>query len=214
MSTGAMARVGLLALAVVALGGCVSPEIVLQPKVLAQGPASAQASAAAAAVTVEGGAAESPASKYEERNDKTLIGRSESLGVHLSDIWIEEPPAAFLRRVVESSLEYWGYRPSSAGGLLKVQVRVNKFSMDSRAINAFQFQADGAIDAQLNVVRPDGAALYSGHYQSVCTQTTASQMPSAAYLDQIFDRCVKDFQAKLESDAALRKALQEGSAAK
>ena len=214
MSGGGIARIGLVALTVVALGGCVSPDIVLQPKVLAQRQEPAQASAPAAALTVEAGAAESPASKYEERSDKTLIGRSESLGVHLSDISMQEAPAAFVKRVVESSLEYWGYRPSSAGGLLKVQVRVNKFSMDSRAINAFQFQSDGAIDADLNVSRTDGAALYSGHYQSACTQTTASQMPSKEYLEQIFDRCVKDFQAKLESDASLRAALQTGSAAK
>jgi hypothetical protein len=199
----------LLSLAVVALGGCVSGDIVLQPGVPAQAPVTAQTSVAPAPLAVEAIAEPSPASKYEERSDKTLIGRSESLGVHLSDIWMEETPTTFVKRLVEASVQRWGYRIANAPGLLKLQVRITKLAMESRAINALQFQADGAIDADLNVSRPDGAALYSGHYRGACTQTTASETPGKEYLQQVFDRCVKDFQAKLESDAALRQALAD-----
>ena len=208
------AGIALRLLAVVALGGCVSPDIVLQPSVPAPAPMTAPASARAAALIVEAVAQHSPASQYEERSDKTLIGRSESLGVHLSDIWIEQSPETFVKRLVEASVQRWGYRTASSAGSLKLQVRVRKFAMDSRAINALQFQADGAIDADVNLSRPDGAALYSGHYAGACTQTTGSKMPGKEYLQHVFDGCVKDFQAKLESDAALRQALEAGLAAK
>lgn len=214
MNTRRRIEIALRLLAVVALGGCVSPDIVLQPTLPAQASAIAQASAPAAALTVEAVAERSPASKYEERSDKTLIGKSESLGVHLSDIWIEQSPETFVKRLVEASVQRWGYRTASSAGSLKLQVRIRKLAMDSRAINALQFQADGAIDADLDISRPDGAPLYRGHYQGACTQTTASEMPGKEYLQQIFDRCVKDLQAKLESDAALRQTLEAGPAAK
>ena len=214
MNTRRRTEIALRLLAVVALGGCVSPDIVLQPTLPAQAPATAQASAPAAALTVEAVAEQSPASKYEERSDKTLIGKSESLGVHLSDIWIEQSPESFVKRLVEASVQRWGYRTHGAAGPLELQVRMAKLSIGSRAISALQFQADGAIDADLNVSRRGGPALYSRHYRGACTQTTATQMPGREYLQQVFDRCVKDFQASLESDPALRRALDAGLAAK
>lgn len=214
MNAGRMMRIGLLAVAALALGGCTSPNIVLEPSLLTAALAPAQPSARPATVTVEAGVMESPTSKYEESSEKTLIGKSESLGIHLSDIWIEERPATFLKRLVQADMEHWGYRVTSSGGELNVQVRVNKFSMGSRAINAFQFQADGVIDATLNVTRSDGTNLYSGHYRADCTRKTASEMPRKEYLQKIFDHCVSDFQVRLQSDGALRAALQAGSAAK
>jgi len=192
-----------LALAALALGGCASPNIILE----AQLPSGAPPAAGKGALAVEAVAAEAPGSKYEEKSDKTLIGNSESLGVHLSDIWLQDTRAAFVKRLVTASLEGWGYRVSSAPGQPKVQVRANKVAMESKAINMFQFQADGAIDADLDVSRPDGSTLYRGHYKSECTQTTATETPSKEYLQKIFDRCVSGFQAQLDADAALREAL-------
>jgi len=203
-----------LVLAAVVLGGCVAGDIVLQPSVPAQAPLAEPPPVATAPLTVEAVAERLPAGKYEERSDKTLMGRSESLGVHLGDIWTQERPELFVKRLVEASLQRWGYRTASSAAPLKLQVRTTKFAIGSRALNALQFQADGAIDAELNVSRPDGAALYSGHYRGICTQTTASEMPGKEYLQQVFDRCAKDFQAKVESDAALRRALDTGLAAK
>lgn len=201
-----------LLLAAVALGGCVGGDIVLQPSVPAQAPLTAPPAVSTAPLTVEATAVPAPAGKYEERSDKTLMGRSESLGVQLGDIWTQERPELFVKRLVEATVQRWGYRTASSGAPLKLQVRTTKFAIDSRAINALQFQADGAIDAELNVSRRDGAALYSGHYRGACTQTTATEMPGREYLQQVFDRCVKDLQAKLESDAALRQALDAGLA--
>ena len=200
----------LLLLLAVALGGCVSGDIVLKPAVSTQAPATA----ATVPLAVEAITEQQPAGKYEERGDKTLIGTSESLGVHLSDIWIEESPESFVKRLVEASLQRWGYRTQGAAGALKLQVRMAKLAMGSRAINALQFQADGAIDAELNVARRDGRELYSRHYRGACTQTTATEGPGEEYLQKVFDRCVKDFQANLESDAALRRALDTGLAEK
>lgn len=204
----------LLLSVVVALGGCVSGDIVLKPGVPREASPTTQASAPTVPVTVEAIAEQPTAGKYEERSDKTLIGTSESLGVHLSDIWMEERPESFVKRLVEASVQRWGYRTEGAAGPLELQVRMAKLAIGSRAINALQFQAEGAIDAELTVSRRGGHALYSRHYRGACTQTTATEMPSKEYLQQIFDRCVKDFQASVESDAALRRALVAGLAAK
>lgn len=115
-----IARIGLLALGMAALAGCVSSDIVLEANVPAP---AAPPSAAAPAVTVETVVAQPPAAKHEEPGDKTLIGRSESLGVHLSDIWMREAPAAFAGRLVEASIARWGYRVASSGASLKLRVR-------------------------------------------------------------------------------------------
>jgi len=202
--------IALLLLLAVALGGCVSGDIVLKPAVSSQAPATG----ATVALAVEAITEQQPAGKYEERGDKTLVGTSESLGVHLSDIWIQERPESFVKRLVEASVHRWGYRTEGAAGALKLEVRMAKLAMGSRAINALQFQADGAIDAELNVSGRDGPVLYSRHYRGACTQTTATEGPGEEYLQKVFDRCVKDFQANLESDAALRRALDTGLAEK
>jgi hypothetical protein len=146
-------------------------------------------------------------SKYEEKGDKTLIGRSESLGVHLSDIWVEEPPPVFVKRLLENTLTAWGYKVLSGNELNQLHGQVNKFSLESRAINALEFQADGAIDVDLDVRLANGTQLYKGNFIGACTYRSATKIPNKENLEKLFNRCVKEFQKQLESDSALRSAL-------
>ena len=204
-------HLGSLVVAVVALSGCVSPTVVLEPSIPTIAPSAAPDSARTAPLAVNVTQVTNQASKYEEKSDKILVGKSESLGVHLSDIWMQEPPATFVKRLLEASLKSWGYQVSPAEAQLRIDARVNKFSIDSRAASAIEFQADGAIDADVIVNRATGATLYKGNYRGSCTQRTATQFPSKDYLEALFNRCVVDFQKQLQSDEKLRSALRAGT---
>jgi hypothetical protein len=147
------------------------------------------------------------ASQYEEKGDKTPVGKSESLGVHMSDLWIAEPPPVFIKRLLQSDLTAWGYNVVPGSQQNQLHGHVNKFSLESRAASAIQFQADGMIDVDLEVTQADGKSKYKGHYVGICTRTTATEMPTQDYLSKLFDSCVDAFQKQLESDTNLRAAL-------
>jgi len=146
-------------------------------------------------------------SKFEEKGDKTLIGKSESLGVHLSDIWVEEPPTTFVRRLLQEDLKAWGYKVSSGKEPIQLNAQVNKFSLGSRAISAVEFQADGAIDVTVTVSRADGTEVYKGRYVGTCTRKTASEFPTSEYMEKVFGQCIDEYEKKVRSDGRLRAAL-------
>ena len=189
------------------LGGCASPNIVLQPDLPPVASFSTTGTTRTISLAVDGTEIGYQVSKYEEKGDKTLIGRSESLGVHLSDIWVEEPPPVFVKRLLENTLTAWGYKVLSGNELNQLHGQVNKFSLESRAINALEFQADGAIDVDLDVSLANGTQLYKGNYIGACTYRSATKIPNKENLEKLFNRCVKEFQKQLESDSKLRSAL-------
>jgi hypothetical protein len=145
-------------------------------------------------------------SRYEERGEKTQIGRSESLGVHLSDLWIEEPPPIFVKRMLENNLKAWGYQVATSQPKVQLHGQVNKFSLDNRAINIFEFQADGVIDVGLNVVK-DGVVAHKGNYVGSCSYRTATEIPGQERMEKLFNACVGEFQKRLDEDSKLRAAL-------
>lgn len=197
------------------LAGCASPNIVLDPQIPAPPSAGEVGRSGTVALRVEEAAARAPSGAYEERSDKTLIGTSESLGMHLSDLWLAQAPSEFVARLLRHDLEQWGYGIAAGSGRTTVEARVNRLSLESRAANPVQFEANGVIDADVDVVRADGSPAYKGHYVATCTRRTATEMPSQAYLSKVFDGCVADFQGQIASDAKLRSALAgaPGSAA-
>lgn len=189
------------------LGGCASPSIVLQPGLPPVASSSAAGTPRTISLAVDGTEISYQASKYEEKGDKTLIGKSESLGVHLSDIWVEEPPPVFVKRLLENTLTAWGYKVLSGKELNQLHGHVNRFSLESRAINALEFQADGAIDVDLDVSQANGTQLYKGHFVGACTYRTATEIPNKENMEKLFNRCIEEFQKQLESDSKLRSAL-------
>ena len=187
--------------------GCVSPSIVLRPDLPTVAASPVAGTSSAISVTVKEGAIFSQATKYEEKREKTLIGKSESLGVHLSDIWMDEPPPAFVRRLLEHTVTAWGFSVVPGKGSARMQGNVREFLLNSRAINAFEFQADGVIDVEVTVSDALGTPLYGKRYVGRCSRRTATEMPTREHLETLFGRCIQAFQDGLEADAALRSAL-------
>lgn len=208
--TGPMRRAAcaLVSLALLWLGACAEPNIVLQPALPATATPAPQTHGTVV-LTVTGTGANARAGKYEEEGSKVYVGNSESLGVHLSDIWLGESPARFVRRLLESDLRSLGYEvlPGRDAAHDRVEGYVNRFSITSRAINPVQFQADGVIDIDVSVNRSDGARLYKGHYVGTCMFRTATEIPNQTNLGKLLGRCVDDLQRHLHSDASLRAAL-------
>lgn len=190
---------------IIGLAGCASPTIVIEPYFPAPatppivGHGSVQ-------LVIEGTEAIAQLSRYEERGEKTQIGRSESLGVHLSDFWVNEPPPAIIKRILENSLKTWGYQVAAGPQPVQLHGRVNEFALDSRAISMIEFQADGLIDVDLNVIK-NGSSAYKGHYAGTCTFKTATQIPGKENMEKLFNNCIREFQKRLDEDNLLRAAL-------
>jgi uncharacterized lipoprotein YajG len=188
------------------LSGCTTPNIVLQPTL----PAVVSSSAGdfgPISVSMAEAELNPKTGQYEEKGDKVFIGRSESLGAHISDFWVEEPPDIFVKRLLENDLKAWGFTVSADEQQKRLHGRVNKFSLDSRSINPFEFQADGVIDVDLEVSRASGNQLYKGHYAGTCTHRTATEMPNKKNMEKLFSNCLEEFQKRLQEDANLRSAL-------
>lgn len=196
-------RVGLLAALGAMLSACVSPSITLKPAA----PAPAVSSAGpGVAVRLEVGDSSSR-SRFEESGDKWLIGTSESLGVHLSDFWLAEPPARLVQRLVEADVNAWGHRVVPNGEQVQVRGQVNRVALNSRAINAFEFQADGVIDVVLRVVPKGTGREYRQQYVATCTFRSATSIPDQENMEHTFNQCVKEFQKRIAEDRALNAAL-------
>ena len=188
------------------LAGCASPNIVITPNLPAPATQPVTEKLGAMQLVLEGTENIQQLSRYEERGEKTQIGRSESLGVHLSDFWVEEPPPVIVKRMLENNLKAWGYQVVTNQQKVQLHGRVNKFALDSRAISPVEFQADGIIDVDLNVVR-DGTQTYKGHYVGTCTFKTATQIPNKDNMEKLFNSCFAEFQKRLDEDNMLRAAL-------
>jgi uncharacterized lipoprotein YajG len=189
------------------LGGCASPNIVLQPTLPALPSSSAPETLGTVSLAVSGTERNPQGSRYEEKGDKTLIGNSESLGVHLSDFWVQEPPHMFVKRLLEDDLRAWGFKVSADKEQKQLRAHVNTFSLKNRAISLLEFQVDGVIDVDSEVSRADGTQLYQGHHVGTCTHRTATEMPNQENMEKVFNRCVEEFQKHLEEDGNLRAAL-------
>lgn len=194
----------LLATALLALTGCVSPTIAINPSLSAPPVSSSAGPGVDVRLDVREAAA---GSRFEEKGDKTLIGKSESLGVHLSDFWMEEPPAKFVQRLVEANLKAWGHRIVASGERMHVRGQLNRLSLNNKAISALEFQADGVIDVLLEVVPKDAGPGYRRQYVSSCTFRTATSMPNKENMERMFSQCVEDLQKRISEDGALRAAL-------
>jgi hypothetical protein len=194
-------------ISVVALGGCASPNILIQPTL--PGPATPPASGNPGTVwlVVDGTETSPQAGKYEEKGAWTPVGKSESLGVHLSDIWMEEPPPVFVKRMLENNLKAWGYKVISSNDRVQLHGHVNKFSLNSKAISALELQADGVIDVDLELTPANAAPLFKGHYVGTCTHRSATAIPNKENMEKLFSGCVEKFQKQLEEDTKLRAAL-------
>lgn len=193
----------------IGLGGCASPNIVIQPMLPAPTAAHPSASINTVRLVIDSTETNPQLNKYEEKSNKTKIGKSESLGVHLSDFWLEEPPPVFVQHLLEKNLKAWGYMAVTDNEQILLQVHLNKFSLESRAINIFQFQADGVIDIDLEVTKKNAPTHYKGHYVGMCTYRTATDVPNKTNMEKLFNQCVEEFQKQLESDLKLRAALSE-----
>jgi uncharacterized lipoprotein YajG len=200
-------KINLIVPAVIAfvLAGCVSPNIVLNPNIPSPATAPVGEERGFVELIVDGTEDTQQLSSYEEKTDRTQIGRSESLGVHLSDFWVEEPPPVTFKRILENNLKVWGFQATTDQQRLKLHGRVNKFSLDNRAINAFEFQADGIIDVDLDLTI-NGIQAYKKHYVETCTFKTAS-IPNKEKMDKVFNDCVVQIQKRLDEDDELRNAL-------
>jgi len=190
-----------------ALGGCASPNIVIQPALPVPATINSSGSLNTVRLVMDGTESTPQLNQYEEKSDKAQIGDSESLGVHLSDFWLEEQPPVFIQRVLENDLKAWGYKVVTDKEQIQLHGHLNKFSLQSRAINLFQFQADGMIDVELEVVKVNAPPYYKGHYVGMCTYKTATEIPNKANMEKLFNQCVEEFQKQLESDLKLRAAL-------
>jgi hypothetical protein len=127
--------------------------------------------------------------------------------VQLSDFWMEEPPASFVQRLVEANLRAWGYNIVPTGEKMQVRGEVNRFSLNSKAISALEFQADGVIDVVLEALPKPAGPAYRQQYVATCTFRTATSIPNAENMQRLFDQCVDDLQKRITSDSALRGAL-------
>lgn len=193
----------------IGLGGCASPNIVIQPMLPAPTAAHPSANINAVRLVMDNTETNPQLNKYEEKSNKTIIGKSESLGVHLSDFWLEEPPSVFVQHLLEKNLKAWGHMAVTDNEQILLQVHLNKFSLESHAINIFQLQADGVIDVDLEVTKKNAPTHYKGHYVGICTYRTATEVPNKINMEKLFNQCVEEFQKQLESDLKLRTALSE-----
>jgi uncharacterized lipoprotein YajG len=198
----------LLATALLALSGCVSPTIAINPSLPAPPVSSSPAPGVDVRVEVRDAAG---GSRFEEKSDKTLIGKSDSLGVHLSDFWMEEPPARFVQRLIEANLKAWGHRIVPSGERMHVRGQVNRLSLNSKAISALEFQADGVIDVFVEVIPKDARPGYRRQYVGTCTFRTATSLPTKENMERVFNQCVDDLQKRISEDGALRAALAGSS---
>jgi uncharacterized lipoprotein YajG len=190
---------------VLGLAGCASPTVVIEPVFPA--PATPPvAGRGSVQLVMEGTETTAQLSRYEERGEKTMIGKSDSLGVHLSDFWVNDPPPVIMKRMLEKNLKTWGYQVAENPQPIQLRARVAKFSLDSRAISMVEFQADGVIEVDLVVLR-DGAQTYKGQYSGTCTFRTATQIPNKENMDKLFNQCAREFQKTLDADNMLRAAL-------
>jgi uncharacterized lipoprotein YajG len=195
----------LIAAGLLALCGCASPTIVINPSL----PAPALSSSPGPGVDVRLDVREAAGSRFEEKSDKTLIGKSESLGVHVSDFWMEEPPARFVQRLIEANLKAWGHRVVQNGERVYMRAQVNRVSLDNKAVSALEFQADGMIDVVLEVVAKDSKPGYRRQYLATCTFRTATSLPNKDNMERTFNQCVDEFQKRISEDGALRAALAD-----
>ena len=189
------------------LGGCASPNIIIQPAPAVPATPPVSGNPRSVWLVVDGTETNPQAGKYEEKGDKTLIGKSESLGVHLSDIWMEEPPPEFVKRILEDNLKAWGYKAAASNGRVQLHGHINQFALNSKAISAFELQADGVIDVDLEVTQATATPIFKGHYVETCTHKTVSELPNKENMEKLFSGCVEEFQKRLEADTQLRAAL-------
>lgn len=190
-----------------ALGGCASPSIVIQPALPVTAAINPSGSLNTVRLVMDGTEPTPQLNQYEEKSGKVQIGDSESLGVHLSDFWLEEQPPVFIQRVLENDLKAWGYKIVADKEQIQLHGHLNKLSLKNRAINPFEFQADGVIDVELEVIKENSTPYYKGHYVGVCTYKTATEIPNKVNMERLFNKCVEEFQKQLESDLKLRAAL-------
>lgn len=201
-------RTNLLAVPIflgIVLAGCASPNIVLIPNIPSPAAKGDDVDRGSVQLIVDGTEGSQQLSSYEETTDKTQVGRSESLGVHLSDFWVEEAPPFIVKGMLENNLKAWGYQITPDQQRTKLHGQVNQFALNNRAINAFQFQADGVIDINLSVFKDDLQA-YKINYVETCTFKTAS-IPGKENMNKVFNECVAQIQKRLDEDKKLRAAL-------
>ena len=190
-----------------ALGGGASPNIVIQPSLPISVAINPPGNLSTVRLVMDGTEPTPQLNRYEEKSDKVQIGDSESLSVHLSDFWLQEPPQVFIQRVLENDLKTWGYKVVTDKEQIQLHGHLNKFSLISRAINLFEFQADGMIDVELEAIKGNAIPHYKGHYVGMCTYKTATEIPNKVNMEKLFNKCVEEFQKQLESDLKLRAAL-------
>lgn len=202
-----MNRSLLAAAMLMVLNGCASPTIILAPSIPAP---DAAASGTASDVRIDVREKASPAAAFEEKRDKPLIGKSESLGVHMSDFYLDSPPSSLIQRLLESNVKAWGHRIVSEKEQAELRALVNRLTLNSRAISAFEFQADGAIDVAVEVLRKDAKPGYRQQYAATCTWRSATSVPGKENMERTFDQCVADLQKRISGDTGLRAALSAG----
>ena len=188
------------------LTACASPNIVIKPAVSVPASTAVAGMSRNVRLDIVGGEA-AQGSRFEEKSDKARLGRSDSLGVHLSDIWIEDPPASFVRRLLEADLKAFGHSVGTNPEYFLVHGQVKRLSLDSKAANLLEFQADGVIEADVDISRPGAAPHYRGHYLATCTFRTATSVPNKENMEKLFNQCVEQFQRQVMDDAKLRAAL-------
>ena len=190
----------------IVIAGCAPPNIVLIPSIPSPAATGDGVNRGSVQLVIDGTEDSQKLSSYEETTEKTQVGRSESLGVHLSDFWVEEPPPFIVKSMLENNLKAWGYQAVSDQQRIKLNGPVNQFALNNRAINAFQFQADGVIDIDLSVFK-DGFQTHRINYAETCTFKTAS-MPGKENMNKVFNECVAQIQKRLDEDKDLRSALE------
>jgi hypothetical protein len=70
-----------------------------------------------------------------------------------------------------------------------------------------EFQADGVIDVVLQVVPKPAGRAYRQQFVATCSFRTATSIPNAENMQQLFDQCVDELQKRISADGALRAAL-------
>ena len=190
----------LLATIGLVLNGCISRDIIIKPSLPSEMSSTDVETPRTVSLTVYD-------TRYGNKSGKTLIGESESLGVHISDIWLEEPPPVFVKRLLENIITPWGYRVSSGKELNQLSGHINRFFIESKAINVLQFQFSGVIDVDLSVHQENGTELYNGNFVGTCKRVTATEVAGKDNLEKLFNLCIEEFQKQLESDIKLRYSL-------
>lgn len=188
------------------LGGCASPDIVLHPTFPPPAIQETAATQGTIQLTVDYTGNSPQLSQYEKMGGETQIGSSESMGVHLSTFWIKEAPSKLIERMLQNNLNAWGYQVTSQPQAIQLLGHIKKFALNSKAINAFEFQADGVVDLSLDVTK-NGRSSYKGDYVETCTFKTATQIPNQDNMDKLFSDCLTKLQTQLDNDSRLRAAL-------